>query len=187
MERAITRGLVSGLQSAACCSLLALLLAALPARADDPCASFSWDVHHERELFSKEPVDIASGKTVADAPALTPDRLYELELRARPEVGFAAPPSRTWPTAATYAGLVRLTVETAGVYRIALDQSAWVDVLANGTVLQNRDFQGRPGCSAPHKIVEFVLPAGTPLILEFSASITPSVKVTISRSPVQHP
>jgi hypothetical protein len=169
----------------------AILLLALPLAptraANDPCAAFSWDVRHERDLFSKQPVDLASGKALGDAPVLTPDRLYELELRAQPEVNFAAPPSRSWPEEATYAGLARLTVDTAGVYRFALDQPAWVDVVANGAVLQSRDFQGRPGCSAPHKIVEFALPAGKPLILEFSSSVTPSIKVTVSRSPVQTP
>jgi hypothetical protein len=168
--------------------LLALLtppLAPTQARADDPCAAFSWDVRHERDLFSKQPVDIASGRAFADAPALTPDRLYELELRAQPEVSFAAPPSRTWSEEATYAGLARLTVDTAGIYRFALDQPAWVDVVANGTVLQSRDAQGRVGCSTPYKIVEFALPAGKPLVLEFSASVTPSIRVTVSRSPAQ--
>src|SRR5262252_8559427 len=92
-------------------------LVAASARASDPCAAFSMDVRHERELFSKEPVDLASGKAVANAPVLTADRLYELELRAQPEVSFGTPPSRTWPAEATYAGLARLTVETSGVYR----------------------------------------------------------------------
>ena len=167
-------------------SLLALL--ALPmaaARADDPCSAFSWDVHHERDLFSKEPVDLASGKAPSDAPALSPEHLYELELRAQPEINFAAPPSRTWPQEASYAGLARLTVETAGVYRFALDQAAWVDVVVNGAVLKTRNFQGRPGCSTPHKVVEFTLPAEKPVILEFSASITPSLKVTVTRAPAQ--
>jgi hypothetical protein len=54
-------------------------------------------------------------------------------------------------------------------------------------VLHPRDAQGRVGCSTPHKIVEFALPAGKPLILEFSSSVTPSIKVTVSRSPVQSP
>ncbi len=170
--------------------LAASLLAYAPpaARADDPCAAFSWDVRHERELFSQQAVDLASGKSLAGAPALTPDRLYELELRAQPEVGFAAPPSRTWPAEATYAGLARLTVETAGVYRFSLDQTAWIDVVADGVVLRTRDFQARhtsPSCNAPQKIVEFALPAGKPVILEFSASVTPSLKVAVSRSPVQ--
>ena len=170
---------------------LAVLLLSLPlARsqaAQDPCAAFSWDVHHERDLFSKQPVDVASGKAIADAPSLTPDRLYELELRAQPEVGFVAPPSRTWPEEATYAGLARLTVETAGVYRFALDQPAWVDVVVGSTVLQSRDAQGRVGCSAPYKLVEFALPAGKPLIIELSASVTPSIRISVTRSPTQAP
>lgn len=164
------------------------LLAALPlsaARADDPCAAFSWDVRHERELFSKDAVDLASGKALADAPALTPDRLYELELRAQPEISFAVPPSRTWPAEATYGGMARVTVAAAGVYRFALDQGAWVDVVVNGAMLKSRSFQGRPGCNAPHKIVEFELPADKPVILEFSASVTPSLKVTVTRAPAE--
>jgi hypothetical protein len=177
---------MSLLRVAAALAALALPLASTKA-AGDPCAAFSWDVHHERDLFSKQPVDLASGKAFADAPTLTPDRLYELELRAQPEVTFSAPPSRTWPEEATYAGMARLTVETAGVYRFALDQPAWVDVVAGGVVLQSRDSQGRDGCSTPYKIVEFALPAGKPLVLEFSASVTPAIRVTVSRSPTQTP
>lgn len=166
-------------------ALLSLPLAPTRARADDPCAAFSWNVRHERDLFSKQPVDLASGRAFGDAPALTPDRLYELELRAQPEVSFTAPPSRTWPEEATYAGLARLTVDTAGLYRFSLDQPAWVDVVANGVVLQSRDAQVRVGCSTPYKIVEFALPAGKVVVLEFSASVTPSIRVTVSRSPAQ--
>lgn len=169
--------------------LLALLLLPLAptGAAEDPCAGFTWDVRHERELFGEQPLDVASGKALADAPAVTPDRLYELELRAQPEVSFSAPPSRTWPQEATYAGLARLTVDTAGVYRFALDQPAWVDVVAGGAVLPSRDAQGRVGCSTPYKIVEFALPAAKPLVLEFSASVTPSIRISVSRSPVQTP
>jgi hypothetical protein len=60
-------------------------------------------------------------------------------------------------------------------------------VLANGALIASRDFQGRPGCSAPHKIVEFALPASTPLTLEFSGGSAPEVKVTITHSPPGEP
>jgi hypothetical protein len=102
-------------------------------------------------------------------------------------VSFAQPPSRTWPAEATYAGLARFSVETSGVYRFALDQAAWIDVIVGGVLARVRAFQVRPGCGTPHKIVEFTLPAGKPLLLEFSASVTPSLKFTVSRSPVQAP
>jgi hypothetical protein len=83
----------------------------------------------------------------------------------------------------TYAGLARLDLETGGVYRIALDAGLWVDAIANDSLVQTQSFQGRHGCNAPRKIVEFVLPARTPITLQFSGGRTPAVKVTVTRSP----
>jgi hypothetical protein len=169
-------------------SVLATLLLSLAATAaPDPCAGFTWDVRAERALFAGDPLDIAAGKAAADAPELVLGRLYSLELRAEPEVSFAAPPGRRTPTEAAYAGLAQLRVPAGGPYRIAIDQAAWVDVLVNGTPIQARGFQGRRGCSAPHKIVEFELPAATPLVLQFSGGVTPAVLVTVTAAPAHAP
>lgn len=173
--------------AAGLCALALLPASATRAGAEDPCAGFSWDVQRERALFAGQAQDLAAGRTLGAAPALAIGRLYELELSAQPEVGFVAPPGKVWRTEATYAGLTTLSVATAGVYRIALDQAAWVDVLVHGVALKARDFQGRPGCSAPHKIVEFVLPAATALILQFSGAVTSSMEVTVSRAPARPP
>jgi hypothetical protein len=151
--------------------------------ADDPCAAFTWDVHQERALFGTKPQVLTGGQTVATSPALAADRLYQVELRAQSEVKFLEPPGRKRGDGGAFAGLVGLTVERAGVYRISLDQPLWVDVIANGTVVPAKDFQGRPGCDAPHKIVAFLLPAGSPITLQFSGSSAPVVKVTVTRSP----
>lgn len=167
---------------------LALLPIGSPAvSAEDACAGFSWDVHHERELFAAEPETVRAGRTVATAPALATDHLYEIELVAQPEVTFAAPPGRTWPAEATYAGLATLTVATAGVYRIALDQAAWIDMIANGAPIHSGEFQGRSGCSAPHKIVAFTLPAGTPVLLQVSGGVVSTIRITVTRAPVKAP
>ena len=152
------------------------------AAADEPCAAFTWDVHHERALFETEPQILTGGQTVADSPIFAADRLYQVELRAQSEVKFLEPPGRKRGDGRAFAGLVRLSVETAGVYRISLDQPLWVDVIADGTVVPAKDFQGRPGCNAPHKIVEFLLPVGGPMILQFSGSRVPLVKVILTRS-----
>jgi hypothetical protein len=69
------------------------------------------------------------------------------------------------------------------VYRVSLEQPLWVDVIANGTLVPAKDFQGRPGCNAPHKIVEFTLPAQVPITLQFSSGGVSTVKVTVTRSP----
>ena len=55
--------------------LLALLsLPLAPTRAaQDPCAGFSWDVRHEREIFREQPLDIASGAPVTGFPIVVGD------------------------------------------------------------------------------------------------------------------
>src|SRR5262249_6955435 len=139
-----------------------LVVGARLAYADDPSAAFTWDVRHERTLFAEEPKVVVAAKTLAASPTLAIDHLYQLQLREQSEVTFVAPPERK-ANDATYAGLARLTIETASVYRISLDQPLWIDVFVNGAVVPAKDFQGRPSCNAPHKIVEFALPAGTPV------------------------
>jgi len=153
------------------------------ANADGPCAAFTWDVHHERVLFETKPQVLTGGQTAAALATLKAERLYQVELAAQTEVKFLEPPGRKRGDGGAFAGLVKLTVETAGVYRISLDQPLWVDVIANGTVVPAKDFQGRPGCDAPHKIVEFVLPARSPITLQFSGGSAPVVKVAVTRSP----
>jgi len=63
----------------------------------------------------------------------------------------------------------------------------WVDVLAEGSPIRSQDFQGRRGCDAPHKVVEFVLPAATRLTLQFSGDASSTVRVAISRAPRPSP
>ena len=153
--------------------------AAAPA---DPCAAFSWDITRERALFRAVPQKVAAGTSAAAAPAISPDRLYELALVPHLQVHFAATPGRNRSTEG-HAGLATLSLPSAGLYRIALDQSFWVDVIAGNTPIPSRDFQGRPGCHAPHKVVEFELPAATPLTLQFSAGDAATLRVAVLRAP----
>ena len=156
--------------------------------AEDPCAAFTWDVTHERTLFGQEAQNLAAGSAAAAAPTLATDRLYQLQLRAQTEVAFATQPGKKLPAEGkTYAGFASLTVATGGIYRIALDQALWVDVISDDSLVQAKDFQGRPGCSAPHKIVEFLLPPGKPITLQFSGGRVSTVKVSVTRSPAQTP
>jgi len=166
---------------------VAVMVGGESAHADDPCAAFTWDVRHERILFAKEPQAAVDGEALATSPTLATEKLYQLNLRRQAEVTFAAPPGKKSAGDGTYGGLAKLTVDTAGVYRLSLDQPLWVDVLANGAVLPAKDFQGRKACNAPHKIVEFFLPAGTPITLQFSGGSIPAVKITVTHGPAQAP
>jgi hypothetical protein len=172
------------------CLLLALAVAAQSAIADqdDPCAGFSWNVSRERALFAAAPQSIAAGRELKSTPLLAPDRLYELQLGEQGQVRMLLAPGRKsvgdagYDGRARYAGLARLQLPRAGSYRISIDQPAWVDVLADGKTLDSSGFQGRPGCVAPHKIVQFALPAGPQLVLQFSAATVPGLRVTITRA-----
>jgi hypothetical protein len=165
---------------------LLLPLGATAADPGDPCAGFAWDVSHERALFTAKAQALKAGTDVAHSPAVTPDRLYELQLSPLPQVSFAAPPARTPPSANAYGGLATLSLTRAGIYRISLDRPLWVDVLADGVAIRSRDFQGSHGCNAPHKIVEFVLPAAR-LTLQFSGDAAGAVRVAVSRPPQPAP
>jgi hypothetical protein len=96
--------------------------------------------------------------------------LSQLKLRGQAEVTFPVTPGKHPKSDGPYAGLIGLTINAAGVYRISLDQPVWVNVIDSGSVVQAKDFQGCPGCNAPHKIVEFQLPAGRSITLQFSGS-----------------
>jgi hypothetical protein len=172
------------------CLLLALAVAAQSAIADqdDPCAGFSWNVARERALFAAAPQSITAGRELKSTPLLTPDRLYELQLGEQGEVSMLMAPGRKsvgdagYHGQARYAGLARLQLPRAGSYRISIDQPAWIDVLADGKMLDSSGFQGRPGCVAPHKIVQFTLPAGPQLVLQFSSASIPRLRVTITQA-----
>jgi len=157
-----------------------LPLAAAAGDVADPCAGFTWSVTHERALFSAKGEPLTAGTDEAHSPALVPDRLYELRLSPVSQVSFAVAPGRHPAAANAYGGLATLTLTQAGVYRISLDQPLWVDVLADGAAIRSRDFQGSHGCNAPHKIVEFVLPAAH-LTLQFSGDAASTVRVAVSR------
>lgn len=64
------------------------------AAADDPCAAFTWDVHHERELFAAAPQTVAAAAKLAAAPALAGEHLYALQLLPQAQVSFVVAPGR---------------------------------------------------------------------------------------------
>jgi hypothetical protein len=164
-------------------ALSALAVFAPRARADDPCAAFTWNVAHERALFAGAAQSVLSGQGVAAAPLLAPDRLYELSLKPQQQVEMAlAPGKKSSPPADSHAGLVKLQVPAAGLYRIALSEAAWVDIVSAGQLIPSSDFTGQPGCSAPHKVVQFNLPAGE-LLLQLSAAASERVRLSLTHSP----
>jgi hypothetical protein len=41
--------------------------------------------------------------------------------------------------------LARLSLQQAGSYRVSVDQAVWIDIVADGKMIDSADFQGQPG------------------------------------------
>lgn len=165
---------------------MGLAAAAGAARAADPCSDFGWNVAHERALFATQPRELRAARTAASPPRIAGDRLYRLALSPQQQVAFAAPPGKKALTDGAYAGIVRLHVPAAALYRVSLSSAFWVDIVKDGTVIASTDFTGAHGCSAPRKIVQYRLPAGD-VLLQLSGQVSPRVEVTVTREAASTP
>ena len=164
---------------------LGLMLAGLAglgtALADEPCTPMKWDVARERALFSGTPRPVAASQEASAAPQLVPDALYELALKPQQQVALSVPPGKKARTDGVFAGLARLHVTAAGTYRISLAAAGWIDVVGATGPLAAADHAGG-GCEAPHKVVQFELPAGD-LLLQLSSVADPRIRLTLTRAP----
>jgi hypothetical protein len=154
--------------------------------ADDPCGGFSWNVTHERSLFAGKARSEKAGSELANAPAIGTDHLYELALTAQDQVHFRTPPGKQLKPDGAHAGLVRLKVAKAGLYRISVDQPFWIDVVSGDELVHSTDFQGVAGCKAPHKIVQFLLPASQDLVLQVSGLPSAQARLAVTFAPAAH-
>jgi hypothetical protein len=168
------------LNARALAGLLVCGLLAAPLWAADPCARFRWDIAQERALFASSGQTLVAGHDAASAATVQPQSLYVLQLQPQAQVSFALPPARARAVAGAQAGIVRLAITQAGRYRISLDEPFWVDVVNGSQMLSSQDFQGVPGCNAPHKIVEFDLPAGNDLLLQVSGAISATLRLSVT-------
>ena len=154
---------------------------AVPARAEEGCTPLKWDVARERVLFAGVAKAVAAGGDVAAAPALVPDELYELTLKPQQQLTPAAPLGKKARPEGAFAGIARVHIGSAGVYRVSLALPGWIDVIAEQGVLTSTDFAGG-GCGAPHKVVQFALPSGD-IVLQLSGVRTDKMPLTVTRAP----
>ena len=148
---------------------------------DDPCARFTWDVSHERAVMKQSPQAVTAGiKPGAELPQIEAEKLYDLKLAPQSGVTFAVKPAKPALDDGSQAGLARFRVAKAGHYRVSITSGHWIDVVDGNEFVTSRDFQGARGCERPHKIVEYELPAGRDLTLQFSGSTDAQVILSIT-------
>jgi hypothetical protein len=166
-------------------NMAAVSLAAVTnlALAEDGCSGFQWNVSRERALFATQAEALSPGSEPSSAPIMRIDHLYRWTLAPQDKVTFAVPPGKKMLVDGAHAGLARFRVDAPGLYRISLDQPFWIDIVADGKIIQSKDFQGMPGCQAPHKVVQYELPAAKDLLIQLSGATNPDVRVTVTRTP----
>ena len=147
----------------------------------DGCAHFAWNVAHEVALMKQSPQSITAGaKPGKEAPQIQVDKLYDVKLVGQGTVTYAVKPAKPTLNDSAQGGLVRFRVDKAGLYRVSITSGHWVDVVDGAEFIKSKDFTGARGCERPRKIVEFELPAGRDLTLQFSGSTDQSVAVVIT-------
>lgn len=163
--------------------LAVLCSAASAAIADEPCVDFKWDVTQERALFAGPAEPLPAGSEAKSAPAMRLNHLYQIKLLPQDQVVLAAAPGKA-PPASAKAGILTFKLAASGSYRVALDMPVWVDIVANGSLVRAKDFQGQHACVAPHKILEFDLIGSRPFFLQLSGAAD-SVNLTITAAPAR--
>jgi hypothetical protein len=162
---------------------VATITASLPVYAADPCDGFAWNVSHERAVFATPAAAVTAATAAGATPTLEVDTLYDISLTPQDQVSFIMAPAKKALADGAYAGLVKLHIPAAGKYRVSMSEGFWIDVITDGKFAPTDDFTGSRECRAPHKIVQYPLPAGNDLVLQFSNANSPSVKVTVTAVP----
>jgi hypothetical protein len=117
------------------------------------------------------------------APGMTgdviaPGKNVALTLEPVDSVTFPLPLERK-PAAGTFGGVYHVTIATAGTYRVALQNGAWVDLVRDGESLTSvAHMEGAP-CSGIRKIVDFALQPGT-YIVQLSGAKSAQMRILIA-------
>lgn len=169
------------------CAAVVFALLAGSAQAADACSSYKWDVTREVQLYRTAPLAIAAGTEAAAAHPITTGKLYALTLQPQEKVRYPTAPSKKMLADGAFGGLLKLSVDRAGQYRIAIDSGYWLDVVHDGKQLATVDFNGSAGCDGPRKIVIYDMPAGVPLTVQLAAASTQQVRLTVTPVAVPAP
>ncbi|RMH94865.1 hypothetical protein EBB59_00800 [Lysobacter pythonis] len=146
------------------------------------CDTFSWDVADELAVLRTEPRPIiVSDGSPGSEVRIELGSFRRAILRPQAEVRLAARPGKPMLEDDASGGLLTFRVPEDGRYRVSITTGHWIDVVDNGQVVRSLDFQGRRGCPLVHKIVEYDLPAGRDLQLQFIGGAALESGVAITR------
>lgn len=112
---------------------------------------------------------------------LKPGLPTALSLHPMAEVKYPHSPERS-AEPGNFGGFVIFAAEEAGIYRVALGDAAWIDVIGNGATLTATTYGHGPDCTGIRKTVDFALQPGTH-ILQLVGSAKAEVKAMVAKLP----
>lgn len=127
------------------------------------------------------PITTATGAEHLAHASLTLGKGYQATLLNTPKVAMPVQPEKPGGSVA-HAGLFAFTVETEGLYTVALGTAAWIDVLEDGKSLEPKSFGHGPKCTSIRKMVVFPLKPGVHT-LQVSANADPLLKLMVAKQP----
>lgn len=144
---------------------------------DPACATVRVAIPPELSGWS-ERTDLTAGTTAALAPVLVIGKAATVALSDRP-VRWAATPEKA-PAAGTHGGLLQVEVRTAGTYRLALSDMAWIDVALRGHRVASSAHKMATKCSGVKKLVDFPLARGR-YVIQLSGATKASIAAMLVR------
>lgn len=167
--------------------LLAVLPAAAPAfaqqgEATPHCPQDAVALPAELQAWSAAaPLAAATAPDNAAKAELTPGGAIKAALVHTPDVHYAARPGKPGGTVA-FGGLFKIAIAEPGVYRVALGNASWVDLIKDGVAAESIAHGGGPACSGIRKIVDYQLQKGD-YIVQLSAGGDAETGLMIVKKP----
>ena len=125
------------------------------------------------------PANLAAWRAPAPSSGpLRPGAAVQVALRPIAEVQAAIAPHPARDGGATTGARLNLEVATAGTYRVALSEAAWIDLVQGGQSLASAAHGHGPACSSIHKIVDFALSPGR-YVIQLSGTTAASARLLV--------
>ncbi|MGA3092887.1 MAG: hypothetical protein ABSD75_30195 [Terriglobales bacterium] len=162
------------------CAGLLMGVAESHAASDGSCSSYTWDVGKERALFAAVPAVVIASQEMTNAPRIQLGQLYQVQLSAKKQIGRLP---NDPPRPVTYGGIASIQIATSGIYRLVMDNNAWVGMTSGISAEVPSAWQAALACKAPSKLVEFRLEAGKTYSVLISGAPEATMRFAITQSP----
>jgi predicted secreted protein len=149
------------------------------------CDAYEWDMRHELAIADGEAiaVQVFSNAHSAATPVSLNKKLA-VSLYPTNEVRFVVEPEKRGKKAEEFAGLAKVRVDQAGIYRFSTAHAYWVEIVAaDGKRIKSNKFEMQSQCKKVFKSAAFPLQANTDYWLQMSASRTKDTAIIITKEP----